>query len=326
MVSLTNIFNHKSSSSKTRSRSPTPTKRSKSKVHSKANTSVDHDLQNLPEHHKYHDPLPASLSKGTSPVKSDSVRKVSAGERNRHETSSGFFSGSFQGATARAGPSKQTTSGQSLGKPDSRDQRGYDCNSHPLNLPSDELRRLSAVLTSAAMADSPMPMDLDDEHTNPSATGPPPPSPPRESPQELSPKSPGPFPPGNKPTVNGGVHKESSPTPPLDKVASPPTVPTIPLMDPEAAKAAGNRHFKAKEYTQAIKEYTKGRSSKLIHPRMWEADNADQSKLLKALLTLQSIDPIAPPLTSPPTNTRKLSKMPKLPTSSKRPTQRPYSG
>lgn len=52
-------------------------------------------------------------------------------------------------------------------------------------------------------------------------------------------------------------NKTSSPIPPPHKVPSPPPKPAI---DPEACKALGNKYFKAKDYTKAIAEYTKGKS------------------------------------------------------------------
>ncbi len=57
--------------------------------------------------------------------------------------------------------------------------------------------------------------------------------------------------------VNGHAETngESSPVPPPHKAPSPPPKPSI---DPEACKATGNKYFKAKDYTKAIAEYTKG--------------------------------------------------------------------
>ena len=51
------------------------------------------------------------------------------------------------------------------------------------------------------------------------------------------------------------LNGDSSPAPPLHKAPSPPPKP---LLDPEACKATGNKYFKAKDYTRAIEEYTKG--------------------------------------------------------------------
>lgn len=57
--------------------------------------------------------------------------------------------------------------------------------------------------------------------------------------------------------VNGhdDVNGDDTPAPPPHKVPSPPPKPAI---DPEACKATGNKYFKAKDYTKAIAEYTKG--------------------------------------------------------------------
>ena len=63
---------------------------------------------------------------------------------------------------------------------------------------------------------------------------------------------------------NGTSHKnhvngDDSPVPPphgSNPATSPPPKPTI---DPEACKALGNKYFKAKDYSKAIQEYSKGR-------------------------------------------------------------------
>lgn len=110
---------------------------------------------------------------------------------------------------------------------------------HPLNLPPEERKRMSAM--SDPLPAQPQPMDLDREQTaSPSAT----------------PSSP-PPPPGSFPQTNGvnGTHEknERPPTPPLHRT---PTGPN--LEDAEAHKAAGNKFFKAKQYDKAIEEYSKG--------------------------------------------------------------------
>jgi DnaJ family protein C protein 7 len=53
------------------------------------------------------------------------------------------------------------------------------------------------------------------------------------------------------PTQNG----DNAPTPPPHKT---PTTPPPSTEDAEAFKAAGNKYFKAGDYTKAIAEYTKG--------------------------------------------------------------------
>ena len=54
---------------------------------------------------------------------------------------------------------------------------------------------------------------------------------------------------------HNNVNGDSSPVPPPHKAPSPPPKPAF---DPEACKALGNKYFKAKDYTKAVQEYTKG--------------------------------------------------------------------
>lgn len=115
--------------------------------------------------------------------------------------------------------------------------------SHPLNLPPEELRRLSALRT--ATMGSPR-----EEAGEPMQESTP-------APQQ----APGAFPNG----VNGDQSEETGPAPPPHRSAtsspaqqSSPT-PSLPV-DAEACKEAGNKFFKAKQYDKAIEEYTKGSS------------------------------------------------------------------
>ncbi|KAF2139534.1 uncharacterized protein K452DRAFT_327997 [Aplosporella prunicola CBS 121167] len=101
----------------------------------------------------------------------------------------------------------------------------FDRNTHPLNLPPEERRRLSVL---SAMSDQQQPpsspMDADS-----------------------------PAPANGSAETNGD--KAAPPPPPHRTPTSPP--PQADAVDPEACKAAGNKFFKAKEYDKAIKEYTK---------------------------------------------------------------------
>lgn len=125
----------------------------------------------------------------------------------------------------------------------------FDTNTHPLNLPPD-LRRLSA-LSNMNEQPRPEPMDVDsDPHVQPA------------TPTE---KMPGAFNAAAANGVNGSENKDrmdvdGAPTPPPHKSA--PTSPVAPPAptpeEAEAFKNAGNKHYKAKEYRQAIEEYTKG--------------------------------------------------------------------
>lgn len=129
---------------------------------------------------------------------------------------------------------------------------------HPLNLPPDELRRLSALSTSMSS-----PRDSREDggvplHSDPMETTP-------------APETPGSFPQTNG--VNGEHHddeeQENRPTPPPHRTpTSPqpqaeksekPAKPEIREAEAEAYKAAGNKLYKAGQYGSAIDEYTKGR-------------------------------------------------------------------
>ena len=61
---------------------------------------------------------------------------------------------------------------------------------------------------------------------------------------------------------NEQMNGDDSPIPPPHKVPSPPPKPAY---DPEACKALGNKYFKAKDYTKAVQEYTKGEKSMPIY-------------------------------------------------------------
>lgn len=65
---------------------------------------------------------------------------------------------------------------------------------------------------------------------------------------------------GTAPEQNGD--NAAPPPPPHRTPTSPPPV------DAEACKAAGNKFFKAKDYTKAIQEYTKGMSTPPVFPHL----------------------------------------------------------
>lgn len=104
----------------------------------------------------------------------------------------------------------------------------HDPDLHPLNLPPEERRRLSHW---SGQPISPYTMADQDKTTSPSSPNTPPPA-------------------NDSSTEQNGT----APAPPPHK-SSPPPQPTV---DAEACKAAGNKFFKAREYTKAIQEYSKG--------------------------------------------------------------------
>ncbi|UPK90013.1 hypothetical protein LCI18_000948 [Fusarium solani-melongenae] len=113
----------------------------------------------------------------------------------------------------------------------------YEPATHPLNLPPEERKRLSAL--AAAMNGSSM--DVDGEPVNGArATTPPNPS----AQTNFS-----------VPIPNGSTHDGAPPPPPHKSNPSSPT-PT-PKDDAESYKAAGNRFFKDRNYFKAIEQYSK---------------------------------------------------------------------
>lgn len=117
-----------------------------------------------------------------------------------------------------------------------------DPDTHPLNLPPEERKRLSDLATSAMNGNS---MDIDREPVNGAARA--------STPPNSNPSAQANF---SVPIPNGTSHDEA-PAPPPHK--SNPSSPTItPQEDAESYKAAGNRFFKDKNYAKAIEQYSKG--------------------------------------------------------------------
>lgn len=127
----------------------------------------------------------------------------------------------------------------------------HDPNTHPLNLPPDQLRQLFTAQMARQEAEanrSSMSMDRDTPEVSEQnfVNGSSPPATPSRD-------TPGAFPehPSDHSTNGTTASDERSPTPPPHRV-------TPQKVDPEACKAAGNKFFKAKDYERAIAEYTKG--------------------------------------------------------------------
>ncbi|PVH87041.1 TPR-like protein [Cadophora sp. DSE1049] len=191
--------------------------------------------------------------KKSSKKTSDSDNDDSASSRSRSPTKKSTTPSSSTSKSSK--PSREenykhgqgsSRSSRSFAKANTKTPRHpYDPNTHPLNLPPDQLRRLSAR-ASSNMSD-PDRMDIDSEGPNGAPTSPPPQpnmpgafDSPKPNGTPAAPNSEGPVPPPHK----------SNPTSPA--AASPPTA-----EEAEAFKAAGNKFYKAKEYKKAIEEYTK---------------------------------------------------------------------
>ena len=153
-------------------------------------------------------------------------------------------------ATPQRTPQKdQSRAGDPMrkrGAPRKQDKKKVkrDPDSHPLNLPPDELRRLSAAMAKeeASRQSTDTEDNADDQNDNMEWKATTPFDEPPQPNQEVSNGIPN--------GVNG--HAERSPTPP------PHQPPPKPPIDPEACKAAGNKFFRAKDYFKAIDEYSKG--------------------------------------------------------------------
>jgi len=137
-------------------------------------------------------------------------------------------------------------------KPERKKNKNQD--DHPLNLPPEELRRLSARMAKdEKRASTQMNVDVDvdvdsDVQADAGSQISQPPTP--------GSNAPGAFPSPEQNSANGDSREQTkSPTPP----PPPHRVNTQPKMDPEAAKASGNKYFKNKDYKRAITEYSKGK-------------------------------------------------------------------
>lgn len=195
-------------------------------------TQDDQDLDNRP-------PSRTSPSKSSSPTKkSSSPTKSNRRDDNNHKTKP-------------AAPSSARSSRSFTTKPksESSDHRHtFDPNSHPLNLPPDELRRLSALNMS-----NPTPMDVDAEVPNGVQPVP------MDLDADVQNAKNSASASAEVPQANGVDAEEAVPPPPAHKSGpSSPIQDSLTPEDAEAFKIAGNKYFKAKEYKKAIEEYTKG--------------------------------------------------------------------
>ncbi|PBP26544.1 tetratricopeptide [Diplocarpon rosae] len=192
-----------------------------------------------------------SPKKPTKKTDSDD-EKVSTSSRTRSPTKKPVPSSS----TSRSSKAREEKENHKHGQGSVRNSRSlpkssttksprhpYDPNTHPLNLPPDQLRKLSAL---SSMSESER-MDVDSDGPSAAPTSPPPQT---SMPGAFdAPKPNGTSAPSNGEGPVPPPHK-SNPTSPA--AASPPTA-----EEAEAFKAAGNKFYKAKEYKKAIEEYTK---------------------------------------------------------------------
>jgi DnaJ family protein C protein 7 len=167
-----------------------------------------------------------SSSPPKSPPKKSSISKSSkAGDENYNSQQQG------SSRSSRSFPKPGRNSARTLFDPNT---------THPLNLPPEQLRRLSAL---SNMSD-PIEVDTPDGHNGTASP------PPQAIPSSFD----------TSKTTSGTAANEAGPAPPPHKSdPSSPSGKAAPTSEEaEAFKVAGNKFYKTKEYKKAIDEYTKG--------------------------------------------------------------------
>ncbi|KAI1777600.1 hypothetical protein F4818DRAFT_319270 [Hypoxylon cercidicola] len=180
-------------------------------------------------------PVKPSPSSSRSPAKK-STRPASPAQREQTKSRS-----------SRSFPRHSTEQGTSSSSRRSK----IDTNTHPLNLPPDELKRLSAQynMGSRSSLDKMDKMDLDKDTPAPPSS-----PPPQQQASFTLPVNPPPTN-GVKKVANEEEGDGPAPPPPAHRSNPSSPVPT----DAEAAeahKADGNKFFKQKDFSRAIAEYT----------------------------------------------------------------------
>lgn len=190
--------------------------------------------------HPRSEPASPTKSQSRSPKKSSSYSlSSSANSSSRHPSNPADPPGSGSSRPSRPSRSSRHSTDSGSSSFSSRRQPKFDPDAHPLNLPPEERKRLSALAQSAMSGRNSM--DVDQEPVNGAK-----PSSPQPSAQTNF----------SVPIPNGTNHQEAPAPPPHRSNPSSP-VPT-PEDDAEAYKAAGNRFFKEKNYAKAIEQYSKG--------------------------------------------------------------------
>jgi DnaJ homolog subfamily C member 7 len=197
---------------------------------------------------------PASPTK--SPTKSSTSRSPSKKAAQRPESPSSREAKSSQPRSSRSFARHPSDTSSS-----SRKQKKIDPDIHPLNLPPEQRKRLSAL---SAMGDRNS-MDVDKEPVNGGSPSSPPPQPhpqAQSSPQK-KPSAPTQSNSFTVPVTNGqdasanGAAPEQVPTPPPHR-----SQPSSPVQnaaaEAESLKNEGNKFFKMKDYSRAIDFYSKG--------------------------------------------------------------------
>lgn len=232
---------------------------SSSKRQTKKSHSEDHKLQdNDPRRDRSREDdylsrsYPESSSPAKSPAKSLSKSKsASASPTKKSARPASPATPSSAGAESKRSSRHFARASPDLGKSSSFRRNKVDANTHPLNLPPDEIRRLSA-LSAMSARESPDRMDVDPPATSSAPSSP--------TQRKQSPPAPEPTPAQTPtPATNGSSSpkKEDAPAPP-PHTTDPNSPPPTPADEAEVFKTLGNKFFKEKNYKRAIDEYSKG--------------------------------------------------------------------
>lgn len=177
-----------------------------------------------------------SQSEPSSPAKSSSSRSPKKSFRQSSHLDS-------RESKPPSSPRHSRLSRHSTEPPSSSARRHkFDPDTHPLNLPSEEYKRLSALSQSAMSGRNSM--EIDGEPTN-GASSPP---------AHLSAQT------NFSVQIPNGTSHDEAPVPPPHKSNPSSPVPS-PQDEAEAFKTAGNHFFKAKNYAKAVEQYSKGMPS-----------------------------------------------------------------
>ena len=199
-------------------------------------------------------PVNAQSNRNSAPLTEENLQNLQAAcEANLHFRHSEEASDPrFDDPKFLAFMRKSKTKSRSPDKKNWAKRKSKTADEHPLNLPPEELRRLSARMArDEKRSSTQMDLDMSDNASSEAQAD-------SGSSAPSQPPTPGDNTPGAFPSseaqTNGDHSREDTMSPP----PPPHRVNTQPKMDPEAAKAAGNKFFKAKDYGRAVVEYSKG--------------------------------------------------------------------
>ncbi len=195
-----------------------------------------------------------SQSQPPSPTKSPTKASARSPSKKSHQASPSSREPKPQPRTSRSFARQATDPGH----PSSSRKKKHDPDTHPLNLPPEERKRLSAL---SAMSDRNS-MDIDREPPKPGSPTSPTQQQQQQQQQPAAPSHSNSFTVpvqvanGTNGVSPGGADTDAPPPPPHTSAPSSPE--QTAAVDAENFKNDGNKFFKAKDYTRAIECYTKG--------------------------------------------------------------------